>query len=301
LSYFYYSYGLHICSEVQFKSLISISRKQDPDVVVKQFKTIATSSQSSDLEFFTFGKIPEGLFYSLKGIGRFVCSESLIIEVEQFNQDRDLMECILLEKALPFFLQNYGFHTFKGMAVLLNKKAHVFCGVPGIGLSTLAAKLSLSAYPIIADGWFQINFSEDKFFAKPANTKLKLWSDAMDSLQIESSELSRVREKLEKYYVTMPMVDANAVIEIESVYHLMIVGTGEFKMAISDLERGKRIEILSNFYNSNPKISELVNRERNFRNLIGLASNQGIKEFTRPKALWDIDLHETFILNHINE
>jgi hypothetical protein len=72
-------------------------------------------------------------------------------------------------------------------------------------------------------------------------------------------------------------------------------------MTVNDLERGKRIEILSNFYNSNQKISELVNRERNFRNLVGLASNQRVKQFTRPKALWDIDLHEAFILNHINE
>ncbi|OYQ37186.1 hypothetical protein CHU95_02230 [Niveispirillum lacus] len=80
--------------------------------------------------------------------------------------------------------------------------AVAFAGPSGIGKSTLAARLVLRGYPLLADDVTMLDLSAPGGpLVLPAFPRLKLWQDAMDRLGLPAEGLERARPTLDKFHL----------------------------------------------------------------------------------------------------
>ncbi len=69
----------------------------------------------------------------------------------------------------------------------MNDQLFLFCGRSGIGKSTLAAQLKLKGYRLFSDDkCLLLSDGNDAWKAKPGLKIMRLWQDALDSLNFES-------------------------------------------------------------------------------------------------------------------
>ena len=105
-------------------------------------------------------------------------------------------------------------------AVRVGDKAVVFCGASGAGKSTLAAALVQRGYPLVADDLCATTLDgKGKPIVKPAGRQLKLWTQAIENLDLAQNRDKRVRKNLEKFYVTLDQV-ADSSLPLGAVYIL---------------------------------------------------------------------------------
>ena len=101
-------------------------------------------------------------------------------------------------------------------AVLAGGKAILFCGKSGTGKSTLAAALSQRGYRLLTDDVCAISIDTQGAHlgtpvVHPDGRQLKLWAQAIDSLDLGANRGARVRSQLEKFYVEPDGAHAGAV------------------------------------------------------------------------------------------
>ena len=95
-----------------------------------------------------------------------------------------------------------GLIPLHGSTVLNGKKAFAICGKSGAGKSSLAAEFIRLGYHLVSDDISVMDVKGEQIYVKRGIQHLKLWSDSIESLQLRSSVLSRVRPSLEKYYLS---------------------------------------------------------------------------------------------------
>ena len=106
----------------------------------------------------------------------------------------------LMGSAFGALLHQRGCLVLHGSAIETGGGAALFCGVSGIGKSSLAAALSAAGYPLIADDMCAIRFGEGAPTLPNDGRSLKLWADAAGHLKAATGE--QVRRGIGKYWVT---------------------------------------------------------------------------------------------------
>jgi len=92
------------------------------------------------------------------------------------------------------------------------------CGVSGAGKSTLAAELVRRGWSLLADDMTRVTAEAQGIMAWPGDGVIKLWQDACERSGLDVSELPRVREDVDKFFWTVPVlsgpVPLRAIVEL---------------------------------------------------------------------------------------
>jgi hypothetical protein len=106
-------------------------------------------------------------------------------------------------------------------SVAVNGKAVLFLGPSGAGKSTLAAALGLHGYPLVTDDFCVVRIEDGGAPRVHPDGRLpKLWTQAIERLDLSGRRGQAVRGKLQKFYVE-PLQDASAAaLPIGAVYAL---------------------------------------------------------------------------------
>ena len=210
-SFTYFAFGLVISSEIACKELPEF--KGNPQVFIK-YGFVPLSLGESSYKGVCFEALSGKLLLKLFNIARFLIINGNEIIVEPFEKpDMQAIQLFLLGSAMGALLHQRKLLPLHGSSINFNNKAIVFAGVSGSGKSTLAAKMFEKGYPTLADDISTISFTQEKPVLMPGIPKIKLWSDSLIKLKIDSSNLQKVRTELEKYY--FPVNNQNFVNEME--------------------------------------------------------------------------------------
>lgn len=140
---------------------------------------------------------------------------------------RDI-EVFLLSTVLAIICFRRGVFPLHASCVEINGQAVVFCAPSGGGKSTLAATFLRNGYRVIADDVVVAEFTEQGALIYPAIPKIKLWPAASSALGFETSQLEQVRQRVNKYYLPVPIEPGQHLGRpLAAIYHLDMVNSPE--------------------------------------------------------------------------
>ncbi len=159
-------------------------------------------------------RIPNVAHYTMIG-GR-----EIVVAPVAGASDRDV-RLFLLGSALGVLAYQRGLLPLHANAVVIDGRAHAFCGVSGAGKSTLAAYFADRGYPVLCDDVCAISLDADgRPLAWPGLPRLKLWQEAADRFGHDTTRLDRAIEGYDKFHVPLPTVAGTASVPFASLYRL---------------------------------------------------------------------------------
>lgn len=149
--------------------------------------------------------IPDVARYAIDLEGREVIVESLRHELP------DAARGYLLTTVFGILCHKRGLLPLHASCVLMDGKAVAFAGPSGSGKSTLAAALVKQGCTLIADDVAVIDASDpERPVVRPAFPRLKLWREALASLDLPIDGLEQGRTGADRFRLPTPAFDRHA-------------------------------------------------------------------------------------------
>jgi hypothetical protein len=124
--------------------------------------------------------------------------------IEPMTDDMDRLRVFVIAGAMSAILHQRGYAVIHGNAVVMNDQAYIFSGPSGIGKSTLAATFHQRGFGLLADDIVAIRFDEEGIpWALPSFPHVKLWEDAIESLELSEEERIPLFDRITKFVVPM--------------------------------------------------------------------------------------------------
>jgi hypothetical protein len=201
-THFYRISGLSVGSEIELPGLIALADRGTPEVTVRRGPVPASLDQPS-ASGPTWQIEGKRFLMRIPDIARFLLTEGreITFEAEPGAEEADI-PIFLLGTAFGILLHQREQIVLHASAVSVNGRAILFCGASGAGKSTLAAALAQRGFPLMTDDVCAITIgSNGAPMVHPDGRQLKLWSQAIDKLELAGQRGERVRNRLEKFYV----------------------------------------------------------------------------------------------------
>jgi hypothetical protein len=215
--------GLNVASEVELPG--AVHRELDGTAPAIQVRlgevprALANASPSGPV----WQRCGERFLLRVPGIARFMMTGGGLLEFElEDGVAKEEATAFLLSSALGILLHQRGGMVLHASSVEVGGVAVAFCGPSGAGKSTIAAALARAGYRPVTDDIGAVSFDEQRRPRMlPDGRQLKLWSDAIHSLNLAHLRGDAVRGALKKYYVepeTPPRLDP---IRLAAIYELI--------------------------------------------------------------------------------
>lgn len=202
--YYYRAYGLNIASEIPVIGFES-ARIDKPDVVIKlgsvpkNLDNIINQSkyfQSNNFEFLLRINNQENIY---------VHNGDSIILKSSFDKNHNNISVYIIGMAFGAIMHQRRLLPLHASTIVYKDKCLVFAGSSGSGKSTIAATFLKYGASFVADDVSVIDFTQGQPSVRPAFPTLKIWSDSLQYLGIESYKLARVQDELQKYYLPVDL------------------------------------------------------------------------------------------------
>ena len=150
--FYYWAFGLNICSEIDFPELYPISVIKKYDLVI-EVGSVPSHSQES-----LFGE-KRGIYISSKEYKLYVSGVATywaengnrIIIQSETNSEISKVRLFCLSNVFAAILNQRGIIPIHSAAILVKNRLVMFCGSTGAGKSTLLANLLRKGYSIFSD------------------------------------------------------------------------------------------------------------------------------------------------------
>jgi hypothetical protein len=193
----------------------------------------------------------------------------------------------LYGSVLGAILQQRGILTIHASAVTDGERAILFAGASGHGKSTLAAAFLDAGYQLLSDDVVAIRSRPAGAFAAAAYPEIKLWADALKRLEIDAAGLRRVREQLDKSYVSAIERFSAEPMPVSHVYILNSHNRDEFVLTAAT-GRAKLGFLVRNTYRRN-FLDGLGGKEAHFDGCVTLSNHARVVSVVRPSGNFRID------------
>lgn len=127
---------------------------------------------------------------------------SNILIYPEYNADHDSIQLFLSGSILGAILhQKEGVIPFHGSSFSYHGKSFMICGHSGVGKSSVVAAFCKKGGLLINDDITPIQIINNNIRILRLKTRIKLWDDTIDLLQLENEKITKIRPLLEKYYI----------------------------------------------------------------------------------------------------
>jgi len=218
---FYQSAGLCIASEIDLPGLAPGEPRAAADIRIVR---AATPERLDNLiaQGPTWQLNADAFLLIVPGVARFhLIGDHTIAVTPADDGDPADIPVFLLGSALGILLYRRKQIVLHASAVRVGDRAVLFCGSSGAGKSTLAAALAQRGYNLVTDDVCTISLDGNGSpHAHPDGRQLKLWAQSIEKLDLAAARGTRVRRKLEKFYVAPPSDAAAGSLPLGAVYVL---------------------------------------------------------------------------------
>jgi hypothetical protein len=199
----YFVSGLDVASELELPGAIAAAaRTEGPAVSIRRGPVPAALDNATatgpawEMNGTTFLLRVPRLSRLLITAGR-----EIVVDIEPGAEEHDATGFIL-GTAFGILLHQRGALVLHGAAVAKDSRAVAICGGSGAGKSTLAAALCRDGCSFTVDDICVIGLDEERRpVVLPDGRQLKLWTEAIERLDLTARRGDAVRHKFEKYFV----------------------------------------------------------------------------------------------------
>lgn len=306
LRYYYRTYGMTICSEIEIPEIREIPPVESPDL------EILTDNVGSRMESATYSdqwyqigdqrcqiEIPGIADYRIEGGQRLLLDRRGVGGSSESTRPEDI-RLFLLGSALSVLLYQRRWLPLHVSALDTPSGVWAFTGHSGAGKSTLGAWLHyMQGWPLVSDDVAVIKPEEETPLLHPGPSRVKLWQDALAALGIDKKGLTRDLTRQDKYHLLLDSAFDHEEKPLRALVKLEVSEPGES----ASLEKLKGIEaflvLASSLYRADIG-KEFYNPGEMMKALSELAGRIDIYRFRRPWSLADIDVNLEPLLDVIN-
>lgn len=251
--YYHKVFGFTIASEIPLPELIKIDPTSTPHVTIHKREANRPPEDIPETLYRPFIVLNESTFYlKIKDKCQFLVTkkeEVTEVSVELINDEfENDMYAYLYGSVITAVLQLNNTFALHASAVLVQGKLHLFCGISGIGKSTLAAQLNTRGYPIFSDDKCVLkwNEKEKQYYAVPTLQIVRLWDDAHELLDDDGfiHNPSPIIDKMDKHQYHIE--DKNMIKEPQPIAEISIMRRvkGDVKPSRIPLTGMKKMKLL---------------------------------------------------------
>lgn len=219
MTHYYFAYALNIQASFEFPELTPVNPPNAPCDVFIQWGNVSPNGLSHATKKGLSFQVNEREFWlSVANVARFLVRDGREIFVDPINNcDEDSIRVFLLGSCLGALLMQRGFFLLHGNVVQVNDGAVVFAGCSGAGKSTLAGSLYKRGFALLADDICAIDAHGQCI---PGFPQLKLWADTAKQLDINTTDLRKIRPNIEKYALPLKEQFYAKHLPLKSIYIL---------------------------------------------------------------------------------
>jgi hypothetical protein len=210
--------GLRVSSDIELTGAVRGDDLEPAEVAIRT-GNVPGALEGATAVGPTWQLAGESLLLLIPGVGRFHvrAGTGILYQADEGAAAVDLA-VFLAGPVLALFLDLIGRTVFRASGVLAGGKAVLFCGPSGTGKSTLAAALVQRGYPLLLDDVCAVSLTPAPL-AHSDTPWLKLWSRAIDRLDLGARRGAPLRTCLQKHYVD-PVRSVPGLAPIGAVYNL---------------------------------------------------------------------------------
>jgi hypothetical protein len=199
---FYQTSGVCVASEIDLPGLAPCDHPVEADITIVHGLTPKALHEPL-ARGPTWQLRHDQFLLTIPGIARFhLTGDHSITVTAEDDADPSDIPAFLLGSALGILLHRRKQVVLHASAVNVAGTAVLFCGASGAGKSTLAAALAQRGYPLVTDDVCTISIGgSTPPMVHSDGRQLKLWAQAIERLDLGAARGTRVRRKLEKFYV----------------------------------------------------------------------------------------------------
>lgn len=281
--YHYVISGLQVRSTIELPSAIcSETPPETPDVVIVE-GDVPEAFENPERGDKLWSIEGQRFLFRIPQVMHVLVEDGRKITLKRFPdaQQGDVV-LFLLGTSFAILLQQRGRVVLHASAVAVGDSAMLFCGPSGAGKSTLAAMLSRRGFPLLNDDVCNLSKTANgQYEVYPDGRMLKLWAESMEHLQVEATEEHRIRESMEKFYLTPETVDLTPR-RVGGVYMIYPLDAGEAPQLepLSAVEG--MVELMRNAYR--PMLVHAMEMQPSyFEACVSLIRNGGLYRLKRAK------------------
>jgi hypothetical protein len=203
--YIYAVHGLIFVCEFELPELppMSANAALASDVIVVRLARLPHDLELAATDITDIISSPDGVIVVVPNAGRFWIKNGTEVILEAgTDPDMTLLRLYLFGSVMGIICHQRGLFPLHASAVALNGKAIAFCGPPGAGKSTLAARCVEAGARLVADDILVIAGRHSPYImVNPGMPKLKLWRDALEALGRTTAGLTPDWARAEKFHV----------------------------------------------------------------------------------------------------
>jgi hypothetical protein len=282
----YSVFGLQLTSEIELPELpagtgpaeVTIRRGPTPDPLADPV-----------VDSVLYQAAPGRLRLDVPNVATFLASDGTDVVVAAAPEVApNEVRLFLYGSVLGAILQQRRILTIHASAITDGTRAILFAGQSGRGKSTLAATFLDHGWRLLSDDVVAIRADSDHGpIAAAAYPEIKLWADSVRRLAIDTDGLRRVREQLDKSYVSAADRFATEPAPVSHVYLLHAHNRDDVTLT-PVTGRAKLAFLLRNTYRRN-FLDGLGGKEDHFEGCVALSRHAEIVSVMRPRADFRID------------
>ncbi|MDD4921047.1 MAG: hypothetical protein PHS30_01065 [Bacteroidales bacterium] len=178
-------------------------------------------------------------------------------------------------------LHQRGILPFHGNSFVYGGKGIIICGVPGVGKSAVTEAFCQNDGQLINDDISPVRMDEERFKIIPIKSRIKLWHDSLEKLNIKNDHLERIRSSFDKFYLPAQEKYPHEH-QLDQIFILNVHSKDEFEVhEINGLNKFillRRMIYRRFFLNGMPETGKA-----HFKQLIQLAEIVRVTQIIRPQ------------------
>ena len=275
----YTAYGLEFRSEIAVP-FRPVTPTREPDVTVRIGPVPKTLNATGHARC-PWQAVPGAYLLDLDGVARYLVLEGREIVVEPTGGDEADLRTFLLGSVLAACLQQRGILTLHASAVETEAGAVLFAGTSGAGKSTLLAALVDRGYRMLSDDVTGVVLDAGgRPAALPAFPAVRLWMDAVETLDWRARIGARVREGLEKFAAPVERFCPSP-LPVRTIFTLQSHNRNTIE--IESVPAGAAFELLLTYTYRKRYVHAIGGQSEHFRIVTALARQTPLSQLTRPK------------------
>lgn len=281
------AWGLNIASRMDLPEFMEGSGKC-ADVFV-DYGVVPDSLHEVRTRGVLYQAAPGRFLLTVDGVANYLVANGREITIEKAaDAEDDAVRLFLQGSAFGALLHQRGVLPLHASAIRVNGKAVLFCGISGVGKSTLAGAFFKRGYPVLADDICALSSTDEGIsMVLPGFPQLKLWADATRKLEENTDCLRKVRRELEKYGLPLENGFSSEPTPLDRVYILNTTNTDSFDMRpVNGLRKFNAL--MNNTYRCS-FIEGLGSKPEHFSQCTAAGRNARIRRVTRPTRGFRID------------
>ncbi len=288
--FFYSAYGSVIASSFSLPELLP--RPQDetqaPDIVISEGQ-VPDTLEAPEAKGVVYEAKPNTFLLKLDRIAKYLVEDGqrITVEPDAGGVESDI-RVFLLGSCMGALLHQRGVLALHASALETSQGAVLFMGDSGVGKSTTLNAFIRRGYKMLADDITGVILNDaGHSLALPAFPRTKLWQDAAQRFEMDTTKLERVRPQLEKFELHLHDFYQPQPVKLHKVY--LLSSHNKPNITLQPLAKPKQFQTLLNNTYRAKFLGGLAMRHEHFKLATAVANGVTVSRVYRPSQPVKLD------------